>query len=466
MPKLYEFNNIQNNIPEKKTNNFNEYLYKFLEEKYLKEDRIPRINIKKIKMLSDIYFQISYDNNFCGWIISDNKNNCVIFNDIKEIETLYNDEKINKILYEISKECFYLIERVSKKKEEKKSQFLYDMNHYTFLGYYLEEKNEVTFYSVVDNYLNLQQFCLPLIEVEDLCYKYQLPYEKSMTMKTDLVTFDQIKREINYIFHRISEDYASYQYFGAIVLIELDRNIISGFKILNQEMKIFHKIKKIKFGKDENDTTSLNENIKKTQTSKLNKFINKLTYFNLPRNKNLYVQLYNNITEEDSLFKCIELIDDLSKNENEIDIILKNSIQNPQQEIINPNLIYTHNLLSCLIPLDTKAQQDNSGNYSISDYQLKNSLKCSTFDNNPDSPEILVNNKITTFKESVIITRKKHHQLKKKKVKFVDDIYNKPIAEIIPIKCFKSHNIRNNFESFSGEVCCKGCKQTSCCVII
>ena len=289
------------------------------------------------------------------------------------------------------------------------------MNHYTFLGYYLEEKNEVTFYSVVDNYLNLQQFCLPLIEVEDLCYKYQLPYEKSMTMKTDLVTFDQIKREINYIFHRISEDYASYQYFGAIVLIELDRNIISGFKILNQEMKIFHKIKKIKFGKDENDTTSLNDNIKKTQTSKLNKFINKLTYFNLPRNKNLYVQLYNNITEEDSLFKCIELIDDLSKNENEIDIILKNSIQNPQQEIINPNLIYTHNLLSCLIPLDTKAQQDNSGNYSISDYQLKNSLKCSTFDNNPDSPEILVNNKITTFKESVIITRKKHHQLNIKK---------------------------------------------------
>ena len=340
------------------------------------------------------------------------------------------------------------------------------MNHYTFLGYYLEEKNEITFYSIVDNYMNTEQFCLPLTEVEDLCYKYQLPYEKSMTMKTDLVTFEQIKKEINYIFHRISEDYAFYQYFGALVLIELDSNIISAFKIINQEMKIFNKIKKIKFSKEENETTeatALNDDRKKNIPSKLNKFINKLTYFDLPRNKNLYVQLYNNITEEDSLFKCIELIDDLSKNENEIDVYLKNNIQNPQPEIINS--IYTHNLLSCLIPLDnTKAQPDITENFSLSDFQANNCIKSSTFDQNPDSPPILQSRKI--FKESVIITRKKHPQLKKKKVKFVDEIYNKPLADIIPIKCFKSHNIRNNFASFSEDICCKGCKQTSCCVII
>ena len=118
----------------------NEELFEFLNVLYIEEDKIPRINVKKIKILSDIEFQISYDKNFGGWIISDNKNNCVIFNDINEVKSLYIEGKINKTLYEISKECYELIERVSKKSDIR-SKFYYDMNHYTFLGYYLEDKS-------------------------------------------------------------------------------------------------------------------------------------------------------------------------------------------------------------------------------------------------------------------------------------------------------------------------------------
>ena len=88
--------------------------------------------------------------------------------------------------------------------------------------------------------------------------RFGLPYEKSITLKTDLVTFQQISQELKYIYRRISEDYASFQSFGGIVLIEQDNEIITGFKILNQEMKIIKKMKIIKFN------LNIKRNIKKS----------------------------------------------------------------------------------------------------------------------------------------------------------------------------------------------------------
>ena len=310
-----------------------------------------------------------------------------------------------------------------------------------------------------------------MVEVEDICYKYQLPYEKSMILKTDLVTFEQIKKEIDTIFHRISENYAFYQQFGAIVLIELNKNIISGFKILNQEMRACKKIRKLRFP-GENENIYSRTDINKVHTSKINKLIKKLECFNLPRNRNLYIQLYNNIKEEDSYLKYIEIIDELSKTNNEINYFLKNSSTNYQEE--NKNFLYNQNLLSCLIPFNTsKSKYEKSEVEYPIDQKITDNLKSNTFEKNIDSGQILSINKISKLKETellidrrpIIITKKSQAQ-KKKRVKFVDAVYNKKIAEIIPIKCYKSHNVKNHFGGFSGEICCSAFKTTSCCLII
>ena len=119
---------------------------------------------------------------------------------------------------------------------------------FTFLGFFLPDTEEIIFYYIVSNLqYNVEQFGLPITEIEDICFKFGLPYEKCITLKTDLVTFEQAEKELKVIYRRISEDYASFQSFGAIVLIEQDNEIITGYKVLNQEMKIIKKMQNIKF---------------------------------------------------------------------------------------------------------------------------------------------------------------------------------------------------------------------------
>jgi hypothetical protein len=246
MPRLYEYNINQKY---KKTNciAFNEILMNQLEKLY-ETFKIPIINIKKIKIKSQIQFQISYDKDNNAWVVSDNLNNCVIFKEIGEVNELFRDKKINKFIHQICKECYEMFKNILKKKETKNGKinhnFLYEISKNTFLGFFIPDNNEIIFYSIVSNLpYNFEQFCLPLKEVEDIYMKFGLPYEKAITLKTDLVTFPQISKELKYIYRRISEDYASFQSIGAIVLIENDNEIITGFKILNQEMKIIKKMK-------------------------------------------------------------------------------------------------------------------------------------------------------------------------------------------------------------------------------
>ena len=240
MPHLYEFN-INQKTKKHDSNLFNEALLKSLKELYIKV-KIPIINIKQIKIKSRIFFQISYDKENNGWIVSDNSKNCVIFREISEIDTLYLDNKINKNIFQICKGCDEIFRNILKKKVSPSNNinhnFLHEISENTFLGYYLEDKDEIIFYSIVSNLqYNFEQFCLPITEVEDICFKFGLPYEKSITLKTDLVTYEQIEQELKYIYRRISEDYCSFQAYGAIVLLEMNNEIVTGFKILNQEMK-------------------------------------------------------------------------------------------------------------------------------------------------------------------------------------------------------------------------------------
>ena len=248
MPKLYEYNM---NLKYKKISciNFNEVLTKKI-SKFYDTTKIPKINIRKIKIKSQIVFQISYDKDNNAWVISDSTKNTVIFREISEVNTLFNEKKIRSHLCKICLECYNMFENNLKKKMERTSNKninintdFSELNQNTFLGFFLPDTEEIVFYGIVSNLPNnFEQFCLPITEVEDICLKFGLPYEKCITMKTDLVTFEQVEQELKLIYRRISEDYASFQSFGGIVLIEHDNEIMKGFKILNKEMKIIKKI--------------------------------------------------------------------------------------------------------------------------------------------------------------------------------------------------------------------------------
>ena len=498
MPKLYEFN-MNQKYKKQICITFNEMLMAKLEKLY-ETFKIPRINIKKIKIKSQIYFQISFDKENNGWIVSDNLNNCVIFRDINEVYNLYRDKKINKYMYRICEECDELFKNILKKKESSNKtinhNFLNEISKNTFLGFYLPDKDEIIFYSIVSNLqFYLEQFCLPLKEVEDICLKFGLPYEKSITLKTDLVTFQQISQELKYIYRRISEDYASFQSFGGIVLIEQDNEIITGFKILNQEMKIIKKMKIIKFNlnikrnikksnltikevikeEDENNNLILNSNKPKENNDlinndKLNEFMRELSHYQLPRCIHAYTKLFNDIKEDDIISKCHENLEEISKNIYEI--------CNCQKEKNNINT-YSVNLLSCLIPIsqlenynieqNNNTNEINTNNNNINDI----SVRCQTFNFNPKKKGKKVSvlfNKNPTLKVSsyifdqkpVIFSKKKP----KKKVKFVDEVYNKPLTEEVLIKSYKGYNMRNNYMKSNKNIYCKDCKKTVCCLII
>ena len=225
--------------------------------------------------------------------------------------------------------------------------FFSEINQNTFLGFFLPDTEEIVFYGIVSNLPNnMEQFCLPITEVEDICLKFGLPYEKSITMKTDLVTFEQVEQELKLIYRRISEDYASFQSFGGFILIEHDNEIITGFKILNQEMKIIKKIQSIKFNLNNQVQPQKKSKGKKqenVENEKYNKLMYEFSHYQLPRCVHAYLKLFSNIKIEDSLNNCLEILEDISKN------IYLNCTCSNEKSLINR---YSLNLLSCLIPLD------------------------------------------------------------------------------------------------------------------
>ena len=470
--------------------------------------RIPIINIKQIKIKSKIMFQISFDKENNGWIVSDNLNNCVIFSDIAEIDKLYLDNKITKNIYQICKECDDLFRNILKKKESLNNNinhnFLHEISENTFLGYYMEDKDEIIFYSIVSNLpYNIDQFCIPLKQIEDICFKFGLPYEKSIVLKTDLVTFEQIQQELKYIYRRISEDYASFQNYGAIVVIERDSEVITGFRILNQEMKIIKKIKCIKFNyklnknisnrnntikeedESENVVVSSSPKIKKNDSSlylpslkskvgenavsaeKINNLMYEISHYQLPRCNHVYCKLLNDINEEDSIYQCLEMLDEISKNVSRLNLC--NCIKEKKDENIT-----SINLLSCLIP------KDNLDNYNIE--ALNINLNDNINENDNEEGEGIANNvKSKTMFENkpnyfclnnhpkftnIILENKSTKKKPKKKVKFVDEMYNKSLVEEIPIKSFKGYNVKNNFVYGDSANNYKSDKKTICCSLI
>ena len=487
MPKLYEYN-LNQKIQQLNTNSFNDILLNSLKKLY-EDGKIPIINIKQIKIKSKIFFQISYDKENNGWIVSDDLNNCVIFREINEVDTLYLDNKITKNMYQICKECDDVFRNLLKKKESQNTNinhnFLHEISENTFLGYYLEDKDEIMFYSIVSNLqYNAEQFCLPIKNVEDICFKFGLPYEKSIILKTDLVTFEQLEQELKYIYRRISEDYATFQNFGGIVLIEHDNEIVTGFKILNQEMKIIKIMKFLKFNNNYKDITNKNNTIKEEDenenengninfdnksnkskkneelinSEKINNLMQELSLYQLPRCVHTYTKLFSDITEEDSLNKCLEHLEDISKN------IYNLGLCNCIKEKISKAT--SINLLSCLIP------KDNLDNYNIETMggNINNN------DNNHEIPthksKTFLDTKNNIFslnnhpsKINKIMFDKNLNKKNKKRVKFVDEVYNKSLIEEIQIKSFKVYNVKNNYTYGEDANKYKSDKKYSCCKI-
>ena len=445
--------------------------------------RIPILNIKQIKIKSKISFQISFDKENNAWIVNDNFRNCVIFRDINEIEALYLDNKITKNMYQICKECDELFRNILKKKESQNNNinhnFLYEISENTFLGYYLEEKEEVIFYSIVSNLqYNMEQFSLPIKTVEDICFKFGLPYEKSIVLKTDLVTFEQIEHELKYVYRRISEDYSSFQSYGGIVLIEHDTEIITGFKILNQEMEIIKRLRYIKYNSNFQDVTNRNNTIKeedefenenaKNNTDKdpnliddgkLNALMYELSLYQLPRCVHIYCKVFNDLTEEDSINKCLDNLEETSKNINQLGLC--NCIKEKNKK--NTTSI---NLLSCLIPKDNlddyNIERIGENNNIIIQVPQDDKVKTIIFDKTNNLTLNYQSRKSLLFDPKQTIINKKN----KKRVKYVDEVYNKSLVEEIPIKSFKLYNVKNNFTYGEDSNNYRTDKKMSCCIII
>ena len=483
MPKLYEYNMNQKH---KKINsvNFNEILTQKI-SKFYDTTKIPKINIRKIKIKSQIFFQISYDKENIAWIISDSTKNCVIFRELTEVNTLFGEKKISKHLCKICEECYNLFTNNVKKKIENSSNkninkdFFSELNQNTFLGFFLPDTEEIVFYGIVSNLpSNLEQFCLPITEVEDICLKFGLPYEKSITMKTDLVTFEQVEQELKLNYRRISEDYASFQSFGGIILIEHENEIITGFKILNQEMKIIKKIQSIKFNlnqKNQPHKKAKGKNQENIENEKYNKLMYEFSHYQLPRCVHTYLKLFSNMKIEDTLNNCLENLEDISKN------IYLNCNCNKERSIINR---YSVNLLSCLIPLDFidnyEVNKNNDTNQSIATKENNisdkgSSLKSKTLnikikENNNNFNMFSLENINSTFMAQNCFMDSNQNVFKrkrtKKKVKFVDEVYNKNLVEEILIKSFKNYNMKNNFSNNKGtSTNCNVLRNTSCCYI-
>jgi hypothetical protein len=196
-----------------------------------------------------------------------------------------------------------------------------------------------------------------------------------------------------------------------------------------------------------------------------------LSHYQLPRCIHAYTQLFNDIQECDMISKCLENLEDLSKNIYEI--------CNCQKEKNNIN-IYSVNLLSCLIPINHlenynfKQNKNNNNEISTSNKNINDvSVRCQTFNFNqkPKGKKVSIfYNKNPTLKVSTCIFDQKpvifNKKKPKKKVKFVDEVYNKSLIEEILIKSYKGYNMKNNYMMSNKNIYSKGCQKSVCCLII
>jgi hypothetical protein len=237
--------------------------------------------------------------------------------------------------------------------------------------------------------------------------------------------------------------------------------------------KINNTIKESIKEEEENGNLILNSNKPKEnneiiRNDKLNEFMHEYNHYQLPRCVHAYTKLFNDLQEDDMINKCLENLEEISKNIYDI--------CNCQKEKKSINF-GTINLLSCLIPIDHlnyNSVQNNTNEINVSSKNINDiSIRCQTFNFNAQSKgkklSVLYNKNPTLKVSSYLFDQKPlifNKKKPKKKVKFVDEVYNKSLVEEIQIKSFKGYNMRNNYMMSEKYTNCKVCRKTACCLII
>lgn len=131
------------------------------------------LSLLKIKIISEISVQISYDYSNSYWILSTKKDNCVLFKNKEEVEKLLHNKKIDNLIHEI---CLYWLNQMENlsKITNLFKEFLIECSTKTLIGFYCGyddsmihyEEKCIIFYSFVSNTEKLTQFSAGILEID------------------------------------------------------------------------------------------------------------------------------------------------------------------------------------------------------------------------------------------------------------------------------------------------------------
>ena len=377
---------------------------------------------------------------FKNWIISYNKLETIIFEKKEELEQLKDENKISNIIYEIGN---LWLEEISKIQNELLLCFFQLLSSSTLIGFYIgdpesiltkDDNKYLSFSYIVQNQENLNNFSLSRERTESIFTKYNLNYEKSIKRKENIRSFVEAKIDIINLYNEISYNYINFELSGSILIIQSEDKIISAFKILNREMQV------INYMKNKIKTIGSNKDLI------INNFINKINKINdLPRDQSIYKTILENLLLPNELSLKIQNIKFILESDE-----LKNKIVVENKNIKN---IQSY---PCSLDVSTDASQysnhlKNTSKTTLTSYKKK---ETKTF-NIDDSFHKNFFSKTNSFIQC--------ESKKKKRVNFVDKLYNIPFADITLIQSYKKFNAGNNFMNKDEESDCK--TRHSCCML-
>ena len=435
LPYIYEFTEIKRN----NSKSFKDELFSFLSDLF-QFNQVKTLFIYQNKILSEHWFQISFDMKFKIWIISHNKLETIIFEKKEELEQLKDENKISNIIYEIGN---LWLEEISKIQNELLLCFFQLLSSSTLIGFYIgdpesiltkDDNKYLSFSYIVQNQENLNNFSLSRERTESIFTKYNLNYEKSIKRKENIRSFVEAKIDIINLYNEISYNYINFELSGSILIIQSEDKIISAFKIFNREMQV------INYMKNKIKTIGSNKDLI------INNFINKINKINdLPRDQSIYKTILENLLLPNELSLKIQNIKFILESDE-----LKNKIVVENKNIKN---IQSY---PCSLDVSTDASQysnhlKNTSKTTLTSYKKK---ETKTF-NIDDSFHKNFFSKTNSFIQC--------ESKKKKRVNFVDKLYNIPFADITLIQSYKKFNAGNNFMNKDEESDCK--TRHSCCML-
>ena len=435
LPYIYEFTEIKRN----NSKSFKDELFSFLSDLF-QFNQVKTLFIYQNKILSEHWFQISFDMKFKNWIISYNKLETIIFEKKEELEQLKDENKISNIIYEIGN---LWLEEISKIQNELLLCFIQLLSSSTLIGFYIgdpesiltkDDNKYLSFSYIVQNQENLNNFSLSRERTESIFTKYNLNFEKSIKRKENIRSFVEAKIDIINLYNEISYNYINFELSGSILIIQSEDKIISAFKIFNREMQV------INYMKNKIKTIGSNKDLI------INNFINKINkIYDLPRDQSIYKTILENLLLPNELSLKIQNIKFILESDE-----LKNKIVVENKNIKN---IQSY---PCSLDVSTDASQysnhlKNTSKTTLTSYKKK---ETKTF-NIDDSFHKNFFSKTNSFIQC--------ESKKKKRVNFVDKLYNIPFADITLIQSYKKFNAGNNFMNKDEESDCK--TRHSCCML-